>query len=70
MILYGIWCKDVGTRSAKMGAWLRENSSNPANPILAFESKQAACRRAADHYGFPTYSEAKRRDWCEVRPLN
>lgn len=39
------------------------------NPILAFESKRAACLNATYNFGFSSYSEAKRKGWCEVRPL-
>ena len=62
---WGVWCKDVG----KSGAWLRENSFNLENPLLAYTSIRAAQRRAAEYAGFDTYTEAKRKDWCEVRPL-
>jgi hypothetical protein len=67
MKLYGIWdciCKD----------WLRElpwQAQNGVKPILAFESKRNAQRRAALYCGpsFSGYSDAKRKGWCEVRPL-
>lgn len=65
MRLYGIWCWDV----SKDGEWLREYSFNVANPILAYTSIRAAQKRAAKYAGFDTYTEAKRKGWCEVRTL-
>lgn len=59
---YGVWCKDA--RGGR-GDWLRF----PDESIVAYESKRAAWSRAAGEYGFPTYTEAKRKDWVEVRPL-
>lgn len=69
MKLYGIWCKD---EKKNRGDWLREFPSNVQDggiAILAFTSKRQAQRRAADNYGFDTYSEAKKNDWVEVKPL-
>lgn len=40
------------------------------NTIPAFSSKAVACKEAAYQFGFNTYTEAKRKGWCEVRPLN
>lgn len=34
---------------------------------LVFETKKEACKRAAEEYGFATYTEAKRAGMCEVR---
>lgn len=70
MKLYGIWCKDEKNNK---GDWLREFPSKVEDggiAILAFTSKREAQRRAADNYGFGTYSEAKKNDWVEVIPLN
>jgi hypothetical protein len=50
--------------------WVREHNiavSRP--PILAFESKRAACKRAAEYAGYASYTEAKRDNWVEVKPL-
>lgn len=69
MKLYGIWCKDVNDNK---GDWLRELESvvnYGGTAILAFERKRDACDRAAEHYSFDSYTEAKRKDWCEVRQL-
>ncbi len=68
MKLYGVWCKDIGTQ----GDWLRELPSkvqDGGTAILAFASEREAKRRAAVHYGFGAYSEAKAMNWCEVKPL-
>jgi hypothetical protein len=65
MTLFGIWCKDTND-------WLRELPSkvdDGGEALLVFTSKRAAQRRAAKHYGFAAYAEAKRKDWCEVRLL-
>jgi hypothetical protein len=60
---WGVWCKDTDD-------WLREPHSIPKDvAILAFDSKKAAQRRAARNYGFPSYREARKKDWCEVRRL-
>ena len=62
--MWGIWCKE---RKNNKGDWFR---CGECAAILAFESKADACKRAAQEYGFDTYTEAKARDWCEVRKLN
>lgn len=67
--LYGIWCKDANDNK---GDWLREPSSimnDGGAAILAFGSKREAERRAAEHYGYKSYSKLRRDDWCEVREL-
>ena len=66
--MWGIWCKD---RGEDRGDWLRELPipGYVSHAVLAFDTKTAACRRAAAEYGFDTYSEAKRHGWCEVRKL-
>ena len=67
MKLFAIWCKEA--RNNK-GDWMRELPSKVSDggiAILTFESKQAACHRAALAYGFQTYKEAKAKGWCEVR---
>jgi hypothetical protein len=61
MKLYAIWLL-VGDD------WLRESASSDG--LVVFTTKQAACYRAADEYGFKTYSAAKRAGWVEVKPLN
>lgn len=69
MKLYGIWCKDVNDNK---GDWLREYRPGLLEipgALIAFESKKAAMRRAADHYGYESYSKVRRDDWCEVREL-
>jgi hypothetical protein len=62
--MWGVWLKDKKD-------WLRERADVccSSNAILAFTSKRAACSRAAKEYGFASYTEAKRKDWVEVRPL-
>lgn len=37
--------------------------------VLAFTTKRSACRHAARQYGFKSYTQAKRKGWCEVRSL-
>lgn len=71
MMLHGIWCKDIGFKrnGENKADWLRERNTDRYKPILAFESKRAACKRAAEEYGYPSYTEAKRKGWVEVRPL-
>lgn len=69
MKLYGIWCKDLNDNK---GGWYRELPSKVDDggvAILAFTSQREAKSRAAQEYGFDTYAEAKKNDWCEVRPL-
>lgn len=66
MTFYGVWCKDTGP-SRDRGDWLRETRGGDG--IIVFSSVRSAQRRAATEYGFSTYSEAKRKDWVEVRPL-
>jgi hypothetical protein len=59
---YVIWCKD--TRNC-----LRELPSkvdDGGEAILMFTNKKKAQKRAAKHYGFDTFGEAKRNGWCEV----
>ena len=61
--MFGIWCKDRND-------WLREQDiAVPKPPVLAFESKRAAQKRAAEEYGFPSYTQAKRKDWVEIREI-
>lgn len=63
--MWGIWDNDKND-------WVRELPSkvdDGGSAILAFFSKADACRRAAKHFGFDSYTEAKTKDWCEVRPL-
>lgn len=65
MQLYGIWCKDEKE-------WLKELPStvyDGGEAILAYTSRQAAQKRAAEHYGFDSYTEVHKADWAEVRPL-
>ena len=62
---YGVWRKEIN--EAQGGDWLREVADSDG--VIAFQSRAAAERRAASLYGFPTYAQAKKADWCEVRPL-
>ena len=57
--VYAIWRCDKKD-------YMREAGNGAA---LFFTTKRAACRRAAREYGFATYTEAKRKGWCEVRLL-
>lgn len=69
MKLYGIWCKDL--KDCK-GDWMRELPSKVNDgeiAILAFTAKRTAQERAAEAYGYDTYSQARRDDWVEVRQL-
>jgi hypothetical protein len=69
MKLYGIWCKDL---KDCRGDWYRELPSKVDDggvAILAFTSMRQAQKRAAQEYGFDAYSEARKNDWVEVRPL-
>ncbi len=64
-LIYGIW--DVHIRD-----WVREMPSKVDDggfAILAFASPDMAMRRAAKHFGFRIYSEAKRAGYCIVLPL-
>lgn len=36
------------------------------NPILLYQNKRAACKRAAELFGFDSYSECKRKGWAVV----
>ena len=63
-MFFGIWCFD-----GNGGCWLRENNNGAEPAILAYTSKRKAQKRAADAFGFPTYTAAKRKGWCEVREL-
>lgn len=64
MTFWGIWCKDKDD-------WLRERTpeGTAGVAVLAFACLLTARRRAAAHFGFPTYGWAKSAGWCEVRPL-
>jgi hypothetical protein len=69
MKLYGVWCKDL---KKNKGDWMRELSSKVDDgeiAILAYTSKREAQSRAAKAYGYDTYSQVRKDDWCEVRPL-
>lgn len=68
MKLYGIWTFE----SDDKGDWVREYPPtviSDKQAILAYERKQDACNRAAEHFGYDTYTAAKRDGWCEVRQL-
>lgn len=61
--LYGIWCFDENS-------WLRELPSTVDDggiALLVLPTKKSACERAAKHYGYESYREAKKEGWCEVR---
>ena len=61
--MFAVWFKDRED-------WLRErNVSVPDPPVLVFRSRRQANRRAAEEYGFASYSEAKKKDWVEVREI-
>jgi hypothetical protein len=64
--MFGIW-------DLEKNDWVRELPSkvdDGGEAILAFESERRARQRAAKHFGFDGYAEAKRKGWCEVRPLS
>lgn len=60
--MWAIW--DFTTKD-----WLREPLQE-FTAILAFDTKRSACGRAAQCWGYDSYSEAKADGWCEVRKLN
>lgn len=63
--MWGIWDKSQND-------WLRELPSKVNDggiAVLAFKTKTDACTRAAQHFGFDTYKDAKDNDWCEVKTL-
>lgn len=60
--LYVIRCLDHG------GYILGSEEDEKA--VLVFRNKQAACNYAANHYGYQSYTWAKRDGWVEVIPLN
>lgn len=62
--LYGIWCKD---KNEGRGGWMSD--VRHVRNVVAFFSLRAARFAAAKEYGFRTYAEAKKNDWCEVRPI-
>ncbi len=66
MKFFGIWdfCK------GRHGGWICEANVVAEPPILVYQSKRKAQKRAADYFGFLTYTEAKRKGWCEVREFN
>jgi hypothetical protein len=64
--MWGIWDCDSNH-------WVRELPSKVDDggiAVLAFWSKREACRRAAKHFGFDDYADAKRNGCCEVRRLD
>ncbi len=69
---WGIWCKDESRPRLPNeigGYWLRR-LVNGHEAIQVFTSKAIACSCAAEEFGFWTYTEAKRKGWCEVRRLS
>lgn len=63
--MYGIWDFDAKD-------WVREMPSKVDDggvAVLAFATKRQACERAAQHFAYQTYSEAKITGWCVVRLL-
>ncbi len=63
--MWGIWDFDLCD-------WVREMPSkvdDGGEALLAYGRKVDACRRAAKHFAFPSYSDAKRAGACEVRRL-
>jgi hypothetical protein len=65
--MWGIWDNENKD-------WVKESrhtgySFYETDAVLAFKSKRAACNRAANRFGFDSYTDAKRRGWCEVRKL-
>lgn len=62
--VYAIWCHD----ELDSGDWLRETRADGIG-IIAFLSKRAAQKRAAQEFNYDSYSAAKRDGWCDVRTL-
>lgn len=63
--MWGIW-------DLESGDWVRELPSKVDDggiAILAFRYKIQAFNRAAKHFFFRTYAQAKLNGWCEVRRL-
>lgn len=69
--IWGVWCHATGQRRPiagerrEAGDWLRHTNGD----IVGLQGKRAAMDRAAHEFGFSTYSETKRKGWCEVREL-
>lgn len=63
--MWGIWC--FNTVGGQPDDWLRDEETNA---ILAFKSRQHACKEAKENWGFRTYSEAKNNGWCDVRRVD
>lgn len=64
-MLYGVWCEDTND-------WLRELPSATCDgtvAILAFTSRDEARKRAAEHYGYDSYAQARSDAWVGVFPL-
>lgn len=65
MLYWAIWDKDAKD-------WVREMPSkvdDGGQAVLAYRSKQKAEKRAAKHFGYYSYTLAKKDGHCEVRQL-
>lgn len=65
--MYGIWCKDTASHRHNVEDWYR---CPECECVCAFETKAKAFRRAAEIYGYDSYSKMKKDGWCEVRKLS
>ena len=63
--LYAVWSFDNNAfHDASLGHFVCNEYEVGA--ILAFSNKRRACYYAASYYGVNSYTEAKRKGWCEV----
>lgn len=63
--MYGIWDLDLED-------WVRELPSkvdDGGTAALCFETRRSACRRAAKHWGYDSYSACKKCGFCLVIPI-
>lgn len=61
--IWAVWCKDTGRFLQRAG------QAPETREALCWTRRQDAEAHAAGEYGFATYAEAKRKDWCEVVPF-
>lgn len=47
--------------------WAQTKDADGYWMVLVYVSKRAAQKKAAEFFGFDTYTEVKRHGWCEVR---
>lgn len=60
--MYAIWCFDVGDYLMELPSKVDDGGV----AFLCFEYKWQAERRAAKHYGYGDYKQAKSDGYCQV----